>query len=353
MVSIPTRLAHGILGFSLAAAGVVSQQIVLPPALAGVAGSGSTHVPFGRSTAMRLQAAYDPILFTGPVVVGGVALRADEGETSAQKTVDVELRMSSSGSGVTRLQETFATNRGGDETVVVARKLIDLPAISQTQAPQPFSPPIAFDRPFAYAPAGGSLVLEVAVFGQTPGGYALDTTFLCDSPTMRYGPPGCGPAGGSVLSVDCLTSSVTWGRSVAFAVRDARPGAVTGMLFGTLETGQWNGVAIPSGLAAYGAPGCSLSIDPAVTSSTVADPLGVATYGFFVPSDPRLKGAVLRFQGVALDPSANALGVVTSQPAKVEVCGFEAVGRVFAAGLAAPAGLREIGVAPILELQVR
>ena len=329
------------------------RSIVVPPSHAGVAGTGSTNVPFGRSTPMRLQAVYDPLNFAGPIVVTGVGFRLDEGQTTPGKRVELECRLSSMGAGIVRIQSEFAQNRGPDEQVVIARRTIDLPALGQAMNPNPFHLQLSLDRPFPYDPAGGALVLEIAVFGQEARGLPLDSTWVCDSPTVRYGPPGCGPASGPALSADCLTTGPTWGRNLALRVFDARPFAVTGLFLGTIEQGVWNGLPIPSDLGLFGAPGCSLSVDPRIVASRAADATGSAVYDFFVPSIPDLKGTVVRFQGVAVDPTANALGVVTSQAAKVEICGWEPVARVFAAGLTASIGQRELGVAPVLQLTVQ
>jgi hypothetical protein len=78
---------------------------------------------------------------------------------------------------------------------------------------------------------------------------------------------------------------------------------------------------------------------------------GTAAFGFQVPNDPRLTGVWIRYQAGALVNGANALGVLTSQAKKVEVCGFEPVVRVWSSGIAATDGLREIGTAPVVTVQ--
>ena len=47
---------------------------------------------------------------------------------------------------------------------------------------------------------------------------------------------------------------------------------------------------------------------------------------------------------------AKSAGVITSQAKRVQVCGFEPVARVWASGLAATVGVREIGTAPVIVL---
>ncbi|MHC4077611.1 MAG: hypothetical protein ACYST0_04110, partial [Planctomycetota bacterium] len=58
-------------------------------------------------------------------------------------------------------------------------------------------------------------------------------------------------------------------------------------------------------------------------------------------------------QGVAQDAKANALGLVSSHAARILVCGWEPVSRVFANGLSVTTGFRELGVAPVMQLTSR
>jgi hypothetical protein len=80
---------------------------------------------------------------------------------------------------------------------------------------------------------------------------------------------------------------------------------------------------------------------------------GTASFGFQVPNDPRLTGVWIRYQAGALTAGANALGVVTSQAKKIEICGFEPVVRVWSTGTSATDGLREVGTAPVLRVHAQ
>jgi hypothetical protein len=180
----------------------------------------------------------------------------------------------------------------------------------------------------------------------------LDTTFTCTSEQRAYGPAGCG-VGGRVLKADSATTQVLWGKPFALRVFDAPPQAPTVLFLGSIESGQWNGLTIPFDLGVIGAPGCSLSIDVGLQRGALADGAGIAIHPFTLPGIPQLQGEWIRFQGVALDSQANPLGVITSQAAKVQVCGWEPVARVYASGAGAGVGLVEIGVAPVVELLVQ
>jgi hypothetical protein len=340
-----------LLAFALLAA-VASAQTrrVLPPSHATAEGSGSTQVPFGRSVPMRVQAAYDGSMFAAPVVISAVAWRVDGGQTVAAKRVELEVRLSTMPRSIVDVQPAFAANTGADEIVAFDRALVDLPPQGPGQQPNPFAVRIPLTRAFAYDPARGPLLVDLIVHGQPPGGYPLDATFTCTSEQRMYGPPGCGP-GGRLLRADALTTQVLWGKPFALRVFDAAPNAPTSLFLGSIESGWWNGLQIPFDLGVVGAPGCSLSIDALFVRGALADASGIALYSFTLPAVPALRGEWVRFQGLALDAQANPLGLVTSQPAKIQVCGWEAVSRVYASGSGATVGFAEVGVAPILQVE--
>lgn len=335
-------------GFLLA-----QSTLVVPASHAGREGTSTTNVPFGRSAATRVQSAYDAALFAGPVTITGMALRLDGGATAAAKTVDAEIRLSTMPGGILNLNVDFALNRGADETVVLPRQLLTLPAQGSTATPNAFLPPIVFTTPFAYQPANGCLLVEVVVFAEPPGAYPLDVTFVCDSPEVPIGPLACTPAVGLPLRVESATTQVMWGRPWVSRVLDAPAGALVTLALGTVESGTWNGFVLPQDLGPFGAPGCFVSIDIAGSFFGIAAGDGTAAFPFVIPNDPAAIGFWIRFQAGAVVPQANALGVITSQARKVEVCGAEPVGRVWAGGLGTQFGTREIGVAPVVQFTVQ
>ncbi len=322
--------------------------IVLPPSHAAIEGSSSTNVPFGRSGPMRTQIAYGGHLFAGVTTMTGLAFRLDGAATEVGKQVDVEVRMSTMTYGVPAIQPFFSSNRGADETVVFDRKNVQLPAGS-AQSPAPFSTQLPFDRTFTYDPAAGAAVLiEIIVHGQQVGTFSLDATFLCTSGFEYFGPAGCGS-----LQLNIPTAQVMWGRPAFIELSGVVPGTLTGLMLGSQEGGTWAGLSLPFDLASIGAPGCYVSTNLLAGFGMNADANGQAMYRLQIPSMPRLQNAWLHFQGLAADPLANPLGVVTSQAAKVEICGWEPVSRVYAPSLTANSGFREIGVAPVIELTTR
>lgn len=327
--------------------------LVAPASHASSEGTSSTNVPFGRSTPVRVQYAYDAMLFAAPVVITALQFRLDGGASAASKVVDCEILMSTLAVPLVAVSATFATNRGADETVVFPRQLLTLPAQVATGTPSQFLPSIPLSTPFAYDPANGGLLIEIVVHGQPPGAYSLDVTYVCDSPEVGIGPMSCQHSGGVPLRVESATTQVIWGRPWVARVLDAPASSFVFLMAGSQESGPWGGLVLPQDLAGAGAPGCFLSIDLAASWFAVTAVDGTATFPFVLVNDPSTIGDWLRYQALLFDPAANPLGVVTSQAKKVQVCGWEPVARVWSSGVTALLGTREIGVGAVVQLSVQ
>lgn len=349
MLSLPMvpRVALAVL--ALCAAPVAQNLLPLPPSHAASEGTASTNVPFGRSTPVRVQYAYDGSLFAGPVTITSIAFRLDGGATAAPKVVDCELRCSTMPAALVAMSVDFASNRGADEAVVLPRQLLTLPAHAAAATPSPFLPPVPFAAPFAYDPQQGPLLLEIVVYGQPPGAYSLDVTYVCSSPDLPFGPGACVGSTGLPLRVQSASDQVLWGRPWTAQVQDALPGTFVALLLGSSEV-AWSGVPLPIDLAFLGSPGCFLSTDAWLLVVALADVAGNADFPFAVPNSPTWLGEWIRFQGVALDPAASAGGLVSSQAQKVQVCGWEPVARLWAGGVGTALGVRELGVGAVVRL---
>lgn len=337
-------------------AGSLSGQTLLtvPGSHVAYEGTGATNVPFGRSTPTRVQYAWDASLFAAPVTITAIAFRLDGGTTAPAKQVDCEMHLSTMPVSLVNFAADFASNRGADDTVVLPRQLLTLPAASgSASTPNPFLASIPLAVPFAYDPANGGLVLEIVVHGQPPGAYSLDVTYVCDSPDVPVGPLACLGSGNQPLLVESATSQVMWGRPWVARVRQAPAAGLALLVLGTMDSGVWSGFSLPQDLAVVGAPGCYLSIDIAGAWVAIADSVGTASFPFVIPNTPAAIGQWIRFQGAAFDPTANALGVVTSQAQKVSVCGWEPVARLWSNGIAQQFGTREIGMSAVVRFTVQ
>ncbi len=346
--------ARSLFVFAAAAALASAQtSLVVPGSHQAVDGTASSNVPFGRSTAVRLQSIYDPMLLPRAVTITALQFRLDGDQTAASKLVDCEIRMSTCPLALVDFAADFASNRGTDEVVVLPRQNLQLAAQTTVASPSPFLAPIALAVPFHYDPANGPLAIEVVVFGQPPGAYSLDVTFACDSPEVAIGPAACAPSQGLSLRVESATTQVMWGRPWLARTLDAPPGSLCVLGLGSTDTGNWNGGPLPLPLTSLGAPGCVVAIDVSSTWFAVAQADGTATFAFNVPNLPALIGYWVHFQGGVFHSQLNALGFVTSQAKKVQVCGFEPVGRLWSNGTTATVGSREIGTAPVLRLSIQ
>lgn len=339
--------------FVLAAGAVAQSLLPIPASHTATEGTGFTNVPFGRSTPVRVQYAYDAMLFTGPHTITALQFRLDGGTAAAAKTVDVEIRMSTLAVSLVQIAPTFATNRGADEVVVLPRQFLTLPSQSAANTPSAFLPAIPLTTPFFHDPANGGLLVEIVVFGQPPGAYTLDVTYVCDSPESLVGPASCQQSNGLPLRVESGTTQVIWGRPWVAQILDAPAGAPVILIAGSQETGPWNGLVLPQSLASVGAPGCFLSIDIGGSWIAAAAADGSAQFPFVLANSPSTIGDWLRYQAVVYDPLANPLAFVTSQAKKVQVCGWEPVARVWASGTTATIGTREIGVSAVVQLTVQ
>jgi hypothetical protein len=348
-------MARSCLAVVFAACGLLPAQslLVAPGSHAALEGTGSTNVPFGRSTPTRVQYVYDAMLFAAPATITAIAFRLDGLTAAAAKAVDCELRLSTLPSSLVGVSADFAANRGADETVVLPRQIVTLPAGTAVGAPNAFLPPIPLATPFAYNPAQGGLVLEIVVHGQPPGAYTLDATYVCSSPDLPVGPTSCVGSNGLPLRVASSSPQVMWGQPWTPLATQAQPGALVVLALGTMENGNWAGLPLPFDLQPVGAPGCWLSIDVAGSWAGVAASNGACAFPFTLPNTPAAIGAWLRFQAAAFDAGANALGLVTSQAQKAQVCGFEPVARVWSGGVTATTGARETGVAAVVRFTVQ
>lgn len=84
-----------------------------------------------------------------------------------------------------------------------------------------------------------------------------------------------------------------------------------------LVTGFGNGFPFPFELSSYGMPGCYQYFGPASTQLSITDPSGVALVPFAVPNSSGVIGILLYAQWACLDLPANALGITTSDYARM------------------------------------
>ena len=119
--------------------------------------------------------------------------------------------------------------------------------------------------------------------------------------------------GGTPGAVPALTTNGLPSLGASFDVELA--GAIAGtpavLLLGDSDA-SWQGVALPSSLAAVGAPGCELLVSVDATRLALTDGAGEAAVPISVPNVTSLLDAAFFEQFAVLDPAANSLGVALS-----------------------------------------
>lgn len=121
----------------------------------------------------------------------------------------------------------------------------------------------------------------------------------------------------SPLGVPLLTSPLSgpWIQSTfQMSVGGTGPGAAPLLgIFGVNRT-QWGSFPLPLDLAAFGAPGCSLYVDPLVSVA-----LSGPTWSIGIPNAPTLVGMTGYVQASLLAPTANNLGVLVTNGAELRI----------------------------------
>ncbi len=94
------------------------------------------------------------------------------------------------------------------------------------------------------------------------------------------------------------------------------------MIYGLSDT-DFNGQPLPLDLSALGAGGCTLncSLD-ALVPLPAPDFFGRIDHPVALPNDPNSIGREIHFQGLVLEPAANAAGLVTSSMTSARIGGY-------------------------------
>ncbi len=155
----------------LVCAAASAQQIlaVSPADRLGLEGSSFTHFPIGRADA-RMQTLHSDV--PGGTLLSGHAYRRDAAGVRgliAAFSSDLEVTLSMSPKLPTQASTTFANNQGTSPVVVLPRTFVAFPATNRPLLdPAPtFELTVPYAVPFLVPPLGGTLCVDVTVFGNT------------------------------------------------------------------------------------------------------------------------------------------------------------------------------------------
>ncbi|MFM1873875.1 MAG: hypothetical protein RL398_3297, partial [Planctomycetota bacterium] len=365
---MPTMFPHRFAAQSLGAAllGALSvmpltaQGTIVPAILNGVEGGSGTSIPFGSNQACRYQCLYDAaeLPWSGPRLINGISIRADNGSPTvpgaamnAKGYVEISVLLSTTYVDAAGMSATFETNRGRDAQWVLLNERIMLPAQPATSTPGPRAANIDlnFTTPWFYGltparpnqPAPANLLVELWIAYQPAGAYRIDNLSGCQAQATDFGnqDPTCTVPGMSLPPVLSSSSSMNAGGAFSWSITNAPANAPflvavnstnQGGLFGQPALAlpfplfdPNNPTQPPPGLAAlrWPAPGCWLNIDPIATFVGVCDAAGAGSVTTFIPSGRQNVGTTFYGQAIALAPTANQLGLVTTRGRHSTVCG--------------------------------
>jgi hypothetical protein len=162
-----------LLVLPLVCAAAAAQQIlaVSPADRQSLEGSSFTHLPLGRADA-RMQTLHSDV--PGGTLLSGHAYRRDAVGVRGIVpgfTSDMEVKLSMSPRLPNQASTTFATNEGPSPTVVLPRTFVAFPATDRPPSdPAPtFELLVPYQVPFLVPPAGGTLCVDVTIFGNLSG----------------------------------------------------------------------------------------------------------------------------------------------------------------------------------------
>ena len=166
-------LAGGVLGFLFVAGVAIAQSpIVSPSGLASTEGLDDSRLPLLHDTPRRFLQIHSD-LGTTAGSIKKIAFRRDAAASRGAGTrqVECELHIGPSVSW-DKASYAFAANFIGTRTKVLARRFVNLPALSSVGNPPTFELGLTFDAPWAWA-GSSSLAWDLAIFSaRTTGTYA-------------------------------------------------------------------------------------------------------------------------------------------------------------------------------------
>ncbi|MFY9345172.1 MAG: hypothetical protein WAT39_21965 [Planctomycetota bacterium] len=304
-------------------------RTILPAAAATTWGGGNA-IPLGWNPNRYQQVFLGSELPTAFTLAGLSLRQPHTGPTAVHFTIDVEMRVGYTTRWGAGLSPTFATNwDAGAPVTVLPRQLVNLPD-------QPTPPPnptdvlvtIRWNNTFDWVPQPGrNLLIEITVFGNSVGGaiygYPIDnlsgTYSLWATPATAT--TGSLRSFGPVMSFDALTHAAVpelysddtpqINNTFRVRIRQAAPSTILALLLGWSDS-WWLGNPLPFQLAPFGAPGCALLAEAALTDLLLTDSAGATNLQYTLPFAISALGSSFYSQAFVYDPAANAFGFVTT-----------------------------------------
>jgi hypothetical protein len=329
------RVAATVLLLALPAA--TQTGTVSPRGFRPVSGGSSTGYPWGYGSinSHRYQQVHDD-LAGNPRVILGIAVRRKEGGTIQWPAIGPELEVFFSTAATTSRTSTstYATNHGTDLKTVIAKKIVNFPAVNAPGSlPAPFTYVMTFDTPFIYLGQGSVCYEIVCTNNNYTGGTLLSLDLAQDNvmKNQRFG-DGCGGA----------TLTGTYAAPNLQQTASGLPASTTAFLMIGYDNESLSGVPLPLDLSGLGAAGCSLFVAPLVFLPQASSAAGVATFSLDTSGAPA--DVMVQLQVLALAPSVNPMGLVFTNGLLASPRTPMAVMRNWNSNIALPTGNLQIGL---------
>ncbi len=297
----------------------------------GYTSQSNVHLAYGKS---RVQFSYESWNLDLPkgAKVTAFGYRQDGGNSLKAYKIQFEAYMGHNSRPQEKLSSTYSKNYDSTPTLVIKKKLMDIPGFTKNSAPSSNFVMLKLDKPFPYV-SPKNLVTEVRVYNNNAGNksfsYPLDYARYY-APVSTFG-AGCKTSGSSIptLSPNAPVLGQTW----SLTMRGFAGSSPTILFLGASKTKLLGALKLPFPLKVIGMPGCNQYVDMNVmlvgpTTSTS----GTASMRLKLPLNFNLVGQKIYTQVWSTDVFANKAGLVTSNGAQAQFGAYPRVNAVYRSG---------------------
>jgi hypothetical protein len=303
--------------FATTTAAVAQTAVTVPNGYESLEGTSASRTPFGWSSG-RVQYLVDgDQLCTTAAVVTALQFRLDGGNFNVDAPVakSFQCRIDAYEVPVTpaTMSATWTGNLGTATPQTLFDGVLAVPAAVRTfPYPNPWALTIPLQTPLVYLRANGNLLLDITVTGGSGDNWPADGFFFHATEargevTRIFEDAACSVGGSSLaLDVPQVSGNGVVGANLTVNHVATLGGAAIPFVYHTLgvDNRQSAGVPLPIPLAALGASGCSLHVDPLLGALV---PTANGGLSWPLPPTPAAVGVPLFTQAIGIDFASGAL----------------------------------------------